>query len=209
MLKNVSNFGTSNQITKGMKYNLSTITNLIKVVGVINSLYLTYIYIESFLLNSNVTSLNNNFTISILSLGLIFFLLYFIYLIKLKTINFLLLLVVLAIPLFIYGLYRALFNLLQNDFDNLVITLGSIIFEAYSIAVAVGKNKSKRIGKLFNLGLLWGFSVLLAMIISGVVEKNGNLPFKDGMNVIIAATIFHFVNFLFLFHSITKLKLKK
>ena len=192
-----------------MKYDLSTITNLIAVVGVINSLYLAYIYIESFFLNSNVVSLNNNFTISILSLGLIFFLLYFIYLIKLKTINFLLLLFVLAIPLFIYGLFKALFNLLHDDFDNLVITLGSIIFEVYTIAVAVGKNKSKRIGKLFNLGLVWGFSVLLAMVISGVVEKNGNLPLKNGMHLIIAAIIFHLVNFLFLLHSIIKLKRRK
>jgi hypothetical protein len=168
-------------------------------IAILNSIYLSYINLEAFFFENYSKSLVDNFGLTFLSILLIFFALYLISQIKENYYSFLTLSILSVFVLaFIYGLSIMIYNILKEDNNQLFETFYFIIIEIVSISFAIRKDKSKRLNKLFGLGLLWGFAIVGTFSALGYYEDYLGYNFNKDLKLVYAGIFFHLFNATFL-----------
>ncbi|WP_333852049.1 hypothetical protein [Epilithonimonas sp.] len=172
------------------------------LLSILNSFYLSYINLEGFLLEENLTDLEKSFTVVIFTNPFILLILFYISFVRKSrkiTINgrnliytFALLMLMVMIVFFIY-------NALRGDFSKLYVQIASIIFEIFSISIAISQEKKQRIWDLVTYFSLCFLTVILSFSLIGFYEKY----FYDGeisnrLTIVAASAFFHFFNACFL-----------
>ncbi|MCV9929011.1 hypothetical protein OIU83_15200 [Flavobacterium sp. LS1R49] len=175
---------------------------IISTLSVLNSIYLSNLYLEAFMLDDMNQELSSNFILIIVSPLFIFIIIatisYFIY--KIRNVNFNFrsdLIFILCGPVFF--LYKSL------QFDNprqLLQGVGFLI-EILSIAFTIGRDKDSLLFKLFGVVFLWVVVGTICFSLTGIFEQY--LGYKDlrdsNIRLLFTAIFYHLFNACFLFYS--------
>lgn len=181
------------------------------VTSIINSVVLSYLYLEAFFSESYHQSLISDFTLPFYTIPLIFLVLYLVSSIKgnplakdeeasivgciVKG------LYGLMILLFIYGLCFLIYNLVKDDSETLLRTTQYVVVEILAIVFIIHQGqKEKRIKKLGFLLLLWSFTIMATYSILGFFEQYIGYSFSNDLNLIFAGVFFHLGNACFILY---------
>jgi hypothetical protein len=183
-------------------------------ISVLNSVYLSYIYFEAFMLDSYNEGMTDNFNLPFYTTPFIMMVLIQINSIKnlfnkkkYQKITFYILSIIsiLFCGIFIFSFGLLIYKILvKNSLSSLFFTSLSIFFEIISIVIAVGRAKRNRTYKVLGVYLVWAFIIMLGFSVSGFFAEHLGYKKLDESNVKIIFTgiFYHLLNACFLFYSI-------
>lgn len=176
------------------------------IISILDSLLLAYIYLEAFLTENFDASLITNFTLPFYTIPLIFLVLYLIVNVKHKSsttkgvvplpVKYVMMSFFYIIVLvFIYGLVMLLYTMLKGDTNTLLKTTAYVVVEIVAIVFVIENNsKTKRVGKLVFLFLLWSFAIMGAYSVLGFCDEYLHYKFDNNLKLIFTGIFFHLGN---------------
>lgn len=182
-------------------------------ISVLNSVYLSYIYMEAFMLDRYNKGMIDNFNLPFYTTPFIMLVLIQINSIEnlfnekkhQKTTFYILSLIsILFCSLFIFSFGLLIYKILiKNNLSSLFFTSFSIFFEIISIVISVGRAKRNRTYKVLGVYLVWAFIIMLGFSVSGFFAEHLGYKKLDESNVKIIFTgiFYHLLNASFLFYS--------
>jgi hypothetical protein len=185
----------------------------IPFLSVFNSAYLSYTYLESFMLGKSTSALVSNFALLLMTPFFTISVVFIMNILKnkssgdnLKTIrsifldNFIakIILVNLAIILLAF-----IYDFLKSDYNRLLMISVSIFIEIISVSFAVGKRREKAILKLLGFIAFWAYLTILCLCTTGFFSEYLGYKYFDNPNVMLIFTgiFYHLLNACFLFYS--------
>lgn len=180
----------------------------ISVLSILNSLYLSFVYLETFMLNKFNQELISNFTLILISTLLIITAVITILNLSNKSkktnLNFIGYFTQrLLPPFFLLFLTLFVYDSLKSDYQELLIYGMSIFIEILSIAVTIGKKRENSLLKLMGIVFIWVCIGTICFSITGVFDEYlGYKELKDpNIRLAFTAIFYHLFNACFLFYS--------
>jgi hypothetical protein len=182
-------------------------------ISVLNSVYLSYVYFEAFMLDRYNEGMTDNFNLPFYTTPFIMLILIQINSIKnlfnekkyQKTTFYILSLIsILFCSLFIFSFGLLIYKILiKNNLSSLFFTSFSIFFEIINIVISVGRAKRNRTYKVLGVYLVWAFIIMLGFSVSGFFAEHLGYKKLDESNVKIIFTgiFYHLLSASFLFYS--------
>lgn len=188
--------------------------NFIPYFSILNSVYLSYTYLEAFMLDNEVDSLLTN-------LGLIisttFFIITNVFIINIfrkhntnlnikQKINsfffddFVVKIILINLSIIFFTL---IYSALKTNYTSLIVTFVSVIIEAISIALAIKKVKEKAIYKLFGIIAFLNYIAIFCFLSIGFFIEYLGYKELDTSNfrIIFTGIFYHLLNACFLFYN--------
>ena len=172
------------------------------LIAIFNSLYLSFVNLKGFFLETNLLELEKAFTVLIFTNPLILMILFYIGIIKKdphKEIVFRNLLLILSLLIVTLMIGTFVYNALRDNSSSLYEYFASTFVEILSISLAIDKERTKKIQDLVGYFSLCFLTAILSFSLIGFLEKY----FYDGeisnrLIIVYTATFFHFFNACFL-----------
>lgn len=172
------------------------------LIAIFNSLYLSFVNLKGFFLETNLLELEKAFTVLIFTNPLILIILFYISFIKKdprKEIVFRKLLLILSLLIVTLMIVAFVYNALRDNSSSLYEYFASTFVEILSISLAIDKERTKKIQDLVGYFSLCFLTAILSFSLIGFLEKY----FYDGeisnrLIIVYTATFFHFFNACFL-----------
>lgn len=185
--------------------------NIIPFLSVLNSIYLSYNYLEFFTLNKQIKEMANNcmlelfIPIVIISISLI------INILRKNKINlkskkidiFRTLIIVFTLILVAFSFWLVTYNFLKSNTCKLSVSSFLIFFEVVSIFFSIQKIREKAILKIFGYIAFWAYLAIMCTTVIGVFVKYFGYNELDDSHVqiVFMGVFYHLLNACFLFYS--------
>lgn len=176
-----------------------------QIISILNSLYLSFLYLEGFLFERNTKQLADVLIVTIFTAPFILLILLHLKIVR-KRFRFFsdkrnfLLFIFLVIIANIFGVF--LFDALRGNKIEIIFKTISIIFEVVCISFALKQDKQQRILKLIGYFSLCFFTGVATYSLLGIFEKYiAHNKFENTIAILFFATFFHFFNACFLFYK--------
>jgi len=186
---------------------IKRIIHVVPILSIFNSLYLSFVYLDAFMLNKFKKTLISSFTLILFTTLLIITTVIIISNITNKkkkgTLNFTdFILQQILLPVFCLSFILFIYDDLKSDYYRLLEYGMAILIEILSIAFAIGKNKERALLKLIGVVFVWVIIATICFSITGVFEQYlGYKELKDStIRLLFTAIFYHLFNACFLFY---------
>lgn len=183
---------------------------------ILNSIYLSYVYLEAFMLGNQGKKLINSYIFPLISIPFIFLIIHLTHITKeyfkkdkkefhKLSIYFLLSVIIISVFIFGFGAY------IHKIYEDNILQVLLLFIEIISISLAVGKNKESRILKLSVVFAFWFFNAIFSFSLLGFFEQYLDYQSLDTNEnrLLYSAIFFHLFNACFLFYSLLPKNLKR
>ncbi|MFH6937195.1 hypothetical protein [Flavobacterium sp. FlaQc-30] len=183
-------------------------TYIVSIFSIVNSIYLSFVYLEAFMLNKLDNKLISNFTLILFSTLLILSTVVIIVNItkkrKNRNLNFVdFLLQKILLPVFCLFFMLFIYDNLKFDYFELLIYGIAILIEIFSIAFAIGKNRENALLKLMGVVFVWVIIATICFSLTGIFDQY--FGYKElgnsNLRLVFTAVFYHLFNACFLFYS--------
>ncbi|UPZ16244.1 hypothetical protein [Flavobacterium humidisoli] len=177
-------------------------------LSVLNSIYLSYIYLEAFMLDGTNQELSSNFLLVLISTLFIVTIIVTIgyFFNKKKRVNFKFtehLTLIICGPVFFVFCLLFIYENLNYDSPELLLQRIGFSIEGLAIALTIGKKRDNALIKLLGIAFLWFCVATVCYSVTGIFDQH--LGYKElydnNLKLLFTAIFYHLVNACLLLYS--------
>ena len=181
------------------------------LLSILNSVYLSFTYLESFILNGHSKEFVNNLVLALITPIFIISVSLIINIFRKGKINisnqkiniFRAFIILLTLILVAFSFWLIIYDFLKSKNSELLVSSFLILFEIVSISFAIQKRKEKDLFKLIAYISFWAYLAIMCSTVTGIFIKYLGYERLDdsNMQLVFIGVFYHLLNACFLFYN--------